>query len=115
MRARLALAAGDAVPAIALTEQAISSARSEHGSDPIVDRFRIAAGYRLLGEAKKQAGDVQGAQKAWSEGLAQLPADETLRPSEMDEKAQLLQHVGRAGEARPAVSRRRAPVRSSSG
>ena len=105
MRARLALASGAAVPAIALTEQAITSARSEHGSDPIVDRFRIAAGYRLLGEAKKQAGDLQGAQKAWSDGLAQLPAEKALRPPEMDEKAQLLQRLGRAEEARPLFDR----------
>jgi len=104
-RSRLALATGATAEALALAEQALASARTERNEDPVTDRYHIAAQSRLLGDIRQRAGDEQGAQAAWSAGLAQLPSNVTERPSEMNERAELLRRVGRSDEARPLADR----------
>ena len=107
-RSRLALASGATPQALALAEQALASARSERSADPVTDRYRVAAPGRLLGDLRRRAGDGDGAKAAWSAGLAQLPSSVTERPWEMNERAQLLQRLGRANEARPIAEHLRA-------
>jgi tetratricopeptide (TPR) repeat protein len=105
MRARNGLAAGDMRRSIDLAAQALASARSELDEDPLRPRYRVASIYRLLGDVRQRSGDRQGANAAWSAGLAQLPARATERPWEMNERAELLKRVGRSAEARPLAYR----------
>lgn len=107
-RSRLALASGATPQALALAEQALASARSERSADPITDRYRIAAQARLLGDLRRRAGDGDGAKAAWSAAIEQLPRSVTERPWEMNERAELLQRLGRTDERRPIAERLRA-------
>jgi tetratricopeptide (TPR) repeat protein len=108
VRARLALAGGSPADALALSEQALQSARNEGGVDPIRDKYRIAAAYRLIGEIHRRIGEKELARAAWSAGLAQLPANVNERPREMNERAGLLRDLGKAAEARMLTDKLRA-------
>jgi tetratricopeptide (TPR) repeat protein len=105
VRARLALAGGDRASALRLAAQALGSARAERSADPVKDRYRIAAAHRLVGDVQQQMGNAQGARAAWANGLAQLPRTTTERPSEMNERAELLRLLGRDDEAGPMFER----------
>jgi tetratricopeptide (TPR) repeat protein len=105
VRSRLTLAAGDTQQASKLGGQALASARTAHSEDPIADRYRLAAMYRLVGDVRQQAGDIEGAKAAWSSALSQLPPSATERPWESNEHAELLRRLGRAGEAAALSSR----------
>jgi hypothetical protein len=61
--------------------------------------------YRLVGDIDQRSGDRAGAVTAWTAGLAQLPAQVTERPWEMNERAQLLSRLGRNQEAAPVKAR----------
>jgi len=108
-RTRLALATGANVEALILAERALSAARSERSGDPIMDRYRVAAAYRLLGDVNRRSGNVERARAAWGAGIAQLPRGVTERPWEMNERVELLRRLGRAEEARP-LSRQLATI-----
>lgn len=101
MRSRLALASGNTSQALDFAQRALAAARFRRSGDAISDRYDIAAASRLLGDIRQRAGDSAGATAAWSDGLAQLPANVTERPREMNEHAQLLRRLGRTGEAQP--------------
>ena len=105
VRSRLTLASGSAPDALAWAEKALASARDERSIDPIKDRYRIAAAYRLIGEIQRRVGDGKLARQSWAAGLAQLPANVAERPREMNERAELLRRLGRGNEARPLVER----------
>lgn len=105
LRARLALVGGAAQQAVAFAEQALASARAEHGEDPITDRYRVVQMSRLLGDIRQKAGDSEGATSAWSAALAAIPAGVSERPWEIYEHVTLLQRLGRADEARPLAAR----------
>jgi len=105
MRARLALASGAGAQALTFAEQALGSARAERSGDSVMDRYRVAASFRLLGEVRQRAGDATGAMAAWSAGLAQLSPNVTERPLEMNERAELLRRAGRGSEAASIKSR----------
>lgn len=107
VRAHLAMANGDLASAMRLAEQALASARTERSTDSIKDRYRIAAGQRLVGDVRRRAGDPLGARTAWSAGLAELPSNVTERPVEMNEHAELLRRLDRTREARPLIERLR--------
>ena len=104
-RSLVALRSGDDGQALALAQRALEAARSERSDDPVADRYKVAAAYRLLGDARERTGDRQGAAEAWSAGLAQLPPDAVERPWETSERADLLRRLGRTTEARPLAAR----------
>lgn len=101
MRARLALAGGEAGQALPFAQQALASARTEHGEDPITDRYYVATMYRLLGDIRQRGGDSAAAAAAWNAGLRELPGNIAERPWEMNLRADLLRRLGRADEAAP--------------
>jgi tetratricopeptide (TPR) repeat protein len=106
IRSRLLLAAGDRSGAMTAAGRALSSALSDRSnSDPLKNRYSIAAAYRLVGDVSERSGDRQRAVAAWSQGLAQLPRGVAERPVEMDERAQLLSRLGRKAELRPITQR----------
>jgi eukaryotic-like serine/threonine-protein kinase len=105
VRSRLALAGGDTQQAMKLGDEALASARTGHSEDPITDRYRLAMAYRLVGDVRQRAGDYQAAKAAWSSALEQLPPTVAERPWEMNERAELLRRLGRAGEAAVLSSR----------
>jgi tetratricopeptide (TPR) repeat protein len=104
-QAVLALASDSHADALRFASQAVSSARLEHGGDPISNHYRVAAAYRLLGNARSDSGDPQGAREAWTTGLSLLPENIKEKPQEMYEHAELLRRLGRADEARPIEAR----------
>jgi tetratricopeptide (TPR) repeat protein len=105
IRSRLALQSGATAAALSLAAGALASAQAEHSGDPVKDRYGIAAAYRLVGDVRQKSGDPDGAQAAWTAGLAVLPANVAEQPSEMQERAELLRRAGRAAEARPLDQR----------
>ena len=104
-RSLVALRSGDDRQALALAQRALEAARSERSDDPVADRYKVAAAYRLLGDARERTGDRQGAAEAWSTGFAQLPPGAVERPWETSERADLLRRLGRTTEARPLAAR----------
>ena len=104
-RARLALAAGNGAQAVSYAQQAVQSARLEHGEDPIADRYRVSLSQLLLGDARRQNGDIPGAETAWNAGISDLPSNVAERPVEMNQRADLLQRLGRTDEAAPLIAR----------
>ena len=106
-RARLALAAGSPAEALVLAEQALESARREQNVDPLKPRYKIAAAWLLIGDARRVTGDRAGAQEAWSHGLAQLPNGVAERPREIADRVGLLERLGRGNQARPLADRLR--------
>ena len=100
VRSQLAIRDGAPAEAAALAKQALASARSARSEDPTKDRYGIAAAFRLLGDAQRARGDAPASRTSWEQGLAKLPTDITERPFEMRDRAQLLQRLGRAAEAR---------------
>jgi tetratricopeptide (TPR) repeat protein len=105
VRALLAMASGENSQALDLAERALVVARSERSGDPVMDRYTVAAAYRLLGEFRLRTGNREGAVAAWTAGIGQLPQNVTERPWELSERAELLRRLGRADEARPLISR----------
>ena len=105
MRARLASASGASSEAVAFAQRALAAARSEHSGDPVTDAYVVAGAYRLLGDTLGRAGNAGGGRAAWAAGHAQLPPNATERPSELAERAGLLQKLGREPEAAPLRAR----------
>jgi tetratricopeptide (TPR) repeat protein len=101
MRARLALQSGANGEAVALAERALVSARKVHSDDPLKDRYTAAAIYLLMGDARRNAGDAEGARAAWSNALAALPEGVPETAFEMDEHAAILERLERRAEAQP--------------
>jgi tetratricopeptide (TPR) repeat protein len=105
MRARLALAAGAAGQAKTFADLALASAKAERSEDPIMDRYKVALSYCLLGDVRKSAGDIAGAKAAWNAGVMQLPTNAAERPDEINERLQLLQRLGRTDDAAALAAR----------
>jgi tetratricopeptide (TPR) repeat protein len=106
MRSRVALQSGAKAQALAFAKQALASAQAQRSDDPIRDRYRVAAVYRLIGDLNRHMGDLEAARAAWSSGLAQLPEQVAAeRPWEMSERAELLRRVGQLSDAQPLASR----------
>lgn len=104
LQSRNAIAGGDTAGGLRLAESALASARGEQGEDRIADRYSVAAAYRLVGDARRQAGDAAGAAAFWQAGLAQIRASVRERPLEKSERAELLKRLGRSNEARPLTN-----------
>jgi tetratricopeptide (TPR) repeat protein len=99
MRARLALASGATEAALNYAGRALASVRTELNEDPLKIRYRAAAIYRLIGDARQRSGDTAAATAAWKTAFAQLPADTAERPREMFERAEILRRLGQEEEA----------------
>jgi tetratricopeptide (TPR) repeat protein len=99
-RSDLASKAGSYPEAMALAQEALAAARIESSSDPVADRYSIADAYRLIGDIYQRMGDTRAADTAWAAAFAQLPQNVTERPSEIRERAGLLERLGHGGEAR---------------
>jgi hypothetical protein len=65
----------------------------------MTDGYRVALGYRLVGDAEQKLGSAPAARAAWTSGLAAFPSGVPELPNEMSERASLLQRLGRIAEA----------------
>ena len=106
-RAQLALADGSPSEALVHAEQALESARREQNVDSFRPRYKVAAAWRLIGDARRALGNQQAARKAWAEGLAQLPNGIAERPREIADRLSLLDRLGHSDQARPLAERLR--------
>jgi len=104
-RAIVARKMGATAEAIAFSERAVNAARTERSDDPVADRYKVAACYRLLGDLRRSGGNTGEAIAAWTTGLTNLPQNAAERPWEMNERAELLRRLGRQEEARPLASK----------
>ena len=100
VRARILLAGGSTADALLWAEKALKSARDEHSVDPIKDRYRIAATYRLIGDIQRRMASNQIARQTWTAALAQLPANVNERPRELAVRVGLLNRLNRREEAK---------------
>jgi tetratricopeptide (TPR) repeat protein len=105
MRARIALQSGAYADALASAEQALPLAKQARSDDPRRDQSQLAAVYRIIGDARRGMHDQAGAKAAWLSAFDAFPADVALWPSEMDERAIILQRLGRAAEAQQIAAR----------
>ena len=105
LRSRLALESGANAVALALAQQALASAQAERSEDPVKDRHRVAAAFRLRGDVRQQMGDREQARIDWSSALASIPPGVPETTFEMDEHATILERLGRAAEAGRMVSK----------
>jgi tetratricopeptide (TPR) repeat protein len=105
MRSRLALQSGAGSDALGAAQQALAAARQLHSEDPLKDKYRIASVYRLIGDARQKMGDAAAANAGWADALSSLPQGSPESPAEMDERATILERLGRAAEARQLAAR----------
>ena len=105
MRAQLASAGGAKDDALGLAIGALDAARNVHTADDVVDAFRIARAYRVIGDIQRDRGDLASAHAAWSSGLAAIPKGVPELPDEIADHAVLLQRLGRGADARPLAAR----------
>jgi tetratricopeptide (TPR) repeat protein len=105
MRGYIAYAAGRYEDAASASERAVAVGRLENSVDRARDAFDVAGAYRLLGDARKGAGDSRGAAAAWTAAVQSLPHVDAERPTEMREHAIVLARVGRTEEARKLEQR----------
>jgi len=105
LQARIALASGDKLQAVAVAKQAVDAAKSVNGTDAVADRYALATAYRVLGDAQRAVGDAAAAHSAWAAGLAAIPVTMTGPPSEMSVYQALLQRLGRTAEAAQLASK----------
>jgi tetratricopeptide (TPR) repeat protein len=105
VRASLALAAGANEEAASLADQALRSALSEARRPSMDDRYEVAAAQRLVGDVARKRGETAAAKAAWTAGFNALPKSVAERPGELSERAELLNRLGRAAEARAIKAR----------
>jgi tetratricopeptide (TPR) repeat protein len=100
MRAQLALASGAKADAMSSSQRAVEVAKTVKATDAAVDpRYMIGKAYRIAGDARRGQ-DPAGARSAWQAALSALPSGIAERPSEMKERMEILQRLGRDAEAR---------------
>lgn len=104
---QLAARSGNSRRALALAGAALDSAQREAGGARAAHSYAIAMTGRIVGDIRRSAGDGAGAAAAWNAGLDRLPRNVAERPSEMSERARLLERLGRGAEARPIRARLR--------
>ncbi len=104
MRGKIALQSGAFADALLSVEQALPLAKQVRSDDSAHDQSQLASVYRVLGDAREGLGDHAGATSAWSAAFAALPKDVAEWPSEMDERALILQRLGRKAEAQRIAS-----------
>jgi tetratricopeptide (TPR) repeat protein len=105
VEARLLLRNGAKDQAFDLAQRAVQAARTVHTEDKVEDAFRLARGYRLLGDIERERGHTDAARTAWTSGLSGIPVGVAQQPDEMAEHAALLQRLGLLEEARPLAAR----------
>lgn len=99
LRAEIDASRGDFDRASKAAAQAVNVGKTVRSPDRPQDQFNLARAYRILGDIRRSAGDPDGARSAWDAGLAAIPDGAAERQSEAQEHAELLERVGRMGEA----------------
>ena len=99
VRARVALTGGATQLALQQAQAAVDTGRAVHSGDAMTDGYRVAVGYRLIGDAEQKLGNAAAARAAWTSGLAALPSGIPELPNEMSERASLQQRLGRIADA----------------
>ncbi len=99
LRARLSLASGANQDALAFATRAVDTAKAVNATDPVDTRFGVAEALRVLGDVRKQSGDLQGARAAWLAANSVIPVNITEKPPEMREHAIIFERLGRRAEA----------------
>ncbi|HJU77522.1 MAG TPA: hypothetical protein VJ597_06315, partial [Sphingomicrobium sp.] len=105
IRAQIALAEGRQADAVRSAERAVAVAKTVKGIDSGADSYALGKTFRLLGDAQRAARNREGAVAAWQAALAALPRGIAERPSEMRERAEILQRIGQSAEAKVLLNR----------
>jgi tetratricopeptide (TPR) repeat protein len=105
VQAQIALARGDAKTALQRAQSALALIKSTHTADAAADAYRTSAAYQQVGDAERKLGDSASAAAAWQSAFAMLPSGVAETPSELNQRAELLQRLGRSAEAIQLMSR----------
>lgn len=105
LRSGIARSQGQVDDARRFGRSAIEAARSVVGEDRGADRIALAAAYRQLGDTENAAGNIEAARGLWGQAFATLPKGIAERPTELKERANILQRLGRNDQARPVTAR----------
>jgi tetratricopeptide (TPR) repeat protein len=105
VRAAIALKAGSAADALPFASRSLALAKSTGSIDKIADRFAMAKTMRLIGDARKQTGDMAGARSAWTAALETIPRQVAERPAETYEHLVIVGRLGRKAEAGQLAAR----------
>lgn len=104
-QARLALASGGRGQAMIYAGQWLAAVQRDRSSDPVEDRFSLAAAFLLSGDIHQALGDPAAASSAWRQGLGVWPPGVTETPREMARRKQLLERLGQTAEANVIAQR----------
>jgi len=104
-RTELALASKESGAAVKFADSAVTASRSIKSSDSTDDGYGLAKALRLLGDARRSAGDSKAASLAWASALSALPRTTAEAPAEMYERRTILDRAGRREEARQLAQR----------
>jgi tetratricopeptide (TPR) repeat protein len=99
-QAKLALASGAKDQALNSAQEGVNHARTIHSVDAVADAFRVARAYRILGDTRRERGDLAAARAAWSSALASVPSRVRELPDEIADHAAILHRLGREDEAK---------------
>ncbi|HET9813052.1 MAG TPA: toll/interleukin-1 receptor domain-containing protein [Sphingomicrobium sp.] len=99
MRARNALAEGSKEGALSSAQRSLEVARRISSSESAEDELGVAKSYRILGDIQRTLGNEKAANDAWTSAYAAYPKGVAELPAEVDERAAILQRLGRGAEA----------------
>lgn len=105
LRTRLSLQSGADEQALGSAVHAVQIARTVNAADQNDARFGLAEALRVLGDARRDSGDADGARAAWTQAQALIPANVAEKPPEMREHAIILQRLGQTAEAERLLRR----------
>jgi tetratricopeptide (TPR) repeat protein len=99
LQAQIALARGDRARALQQAQAALAVTKSTHTADAAADAYLTSAAYQQVGDVERELGDSAAATAAWQAAFAALPSGVAETPSELNQRAELLQRLGRNAEA----------------
>lgn len=105
LRAQIANAGGAHGEALAIARQALAAAQSLESGKPVDDQFKIAEAHALIGDVHYAAGQAVPARMAWQQAFASWPRGVGEKPDQIERRASLLKHLGRADEAGALTAR----------
>ena len=104
LQAQIALARGDRATALQRAQAGLAVTKSTHTADTAGDAYLTSAAYEQVGDVERALGDSAAATAAWQAAFAALPSGIAETPSELNQRAELLQRLGRNGEATQLIN-----------
>lgn len=105
LRSGIAMAKGQTNEALRHGRSAVEAATTVNGEDRFADAVGLARAYRILGDTERAAGNAEAARGLWQRALATMPSGHAERPSELKERAVILERLNKEEALRPIAAR----------